>query len=120
MYKSDIISDPNADQIRAVVQNEQAAFNNLDYNAFIWTLCSKYRTEQMTQLSWVNQDKSSIAAYGPIEFTVTNIKVTGDTATADLSTKGQKEPESRRATNNAQFVRESGKWTDCTPAPPSG
>jgi hypothetical protein len=108
------------DQIRAVTQAEQTAFDNLDYNAFLQTLCAEFRPQQESQTEWVSKGKASNNAYGPIEFRVTNIKVTGDTATADNSTKGQKEPESRRTTNTAQFVREGGAWKDCTPAPPSG
>ena len=108
------------DQIRAVMQREETAFDNLDYNAFLQTLCAELRPQQESQTKWVSKDKASIDAYGPIEFRVTNIKVTDDTATADNSTKGQKEPESRRTTSTAQFVREGGAWKDCSPAPPSG
>jgi hypothetical protein len=108
------------DQIRALMQREQTALNNLDYNAFLQTVCAEIRPQQESQTTWVSKNKASIDAYGPIEFRVANIKVTGDAATADVSTKGQKEPESRRTTETAHFAREGGAWTDCSPAPPSG
>jgi hypothetical protein len=108
------------DQIRALMQREQTAQNNLDYTGFLQTLCAALLPQQQNQTTWVDQDKASIDAYGPIEYTVTNIKVSGDTATANTSTKGQREPESRRTTSTSQFARESGAWKDCSPAPPSG
>jgi hypothetical protein len=108
------------DQIRAVMQREETALNNLDYNAYLQTLCAELRPQQESQTTWVSKNKASIDAYGPIEFRLTNIKVTGDTATADTSTKGQKEPESRRTTDTAHLLREGGNWKECSPAPPSG
>jgi anti-sigma-K factor RskA len=106
------------DQIRALMQREQTAFNTLDYNAFLQTVCAEFRPQQESQTTWVSKNKASMDAYGPIEFRVANIKVTGDAATADVSTKGQKEPESRRTTEAARYVREGGAWEDCSPAPP--
>lgn len=47
---------------------------------------------------------------------VDNIVVTGDTATADATVTqrvGSKPPETR--TSPANFVREDGRWKDCTP-----
>lgn len=101
------------DQIRALMQREQAAFNNVDYNAFLDTQCAAARSQAQSQTAWTDQDNSSIRSYGPIEFTLTNIKVTGDTATASNSSKGQREPESRRRTDTNYFLRESGGWKEC-------
>jgi len=100
------------------MQREQSAFNNVDYNGFLQTLCAQQRAQAQSQTAWTNQAKASMNAYGPIEFSLSNIKVTGDTATASNSTKGQREPESRRTTDTATFAREGGEWKDCTP--PSG
>jgi hypothetical protein len=110
----------DADQIRALMQREQNAFNNVDYYVFLDTLCAEQRSQAQSQTTWTDQDNASLRSYGPIEFTLTNIKVTGDTATASDSTKGQREPESRRTTDTANFKRESGAWKDCTQESPSG
>jgi ketosteroid isomerase-like protein len=109
-------SNSDEDRIRAVMQQEQAAYNNLDYNAYLQTLCAEQRPQQESQLRWVSQNKAANDMYGPIEFSLTNIKVAGDTATGNMSINGQKEPESRRTTVTAQFVREGGAWKDCSPS----
>ncbi|MDT5090678.1 MAG: hypothetical protein QOH60_41 [Mycobacterium sp.] len=47
---------------------------------------------------------------------VENIKITGDTATADVTstrTTGDQPPETK--TETTPFVKESGKWLDCQP-----
>lgn len=111
-------SASDEDQIRALMQREQSAFNALDYNAYLQTLCAEFGPQQESQATWASKNKASMDAYGPIEFRVSNVKVSGDAATADVSTKGQKEPESRRTTESARFVPESGAWKDCSPAPP--
>lgn len=107
---------PDVDRIRAVVKAQETAYNAVDYNAWLWTICAAYRPQMVSQLDWVNSDKSSIGGLGPIEFTPSNVTVTGDTATAVVSSKGQREPESKRTTDTWQFVREGGSWLDCSPA----
>ena len=108
-------SNPDEDRIRAVMQQEQAAFNNLDYNAYLDTLCAAQRPVQESQLKWVTQNRAANNTYGPIQFTLTDIKVAGDRATGNMSINGQKEPESRRTNVTAEFVREGGAWKDCSP-----
>jgi hypothetical protein len=104
------------DQIRAVMKEEQDALNRVDYNAYMRTLCAHSRSHPgQDEAAWTASDQASINSYGPIEFTLSNIKVTGNTATADNSTKGQKEPESRRTTDRSTFTREVGSWYNCTP-----
>jgi hypothetical protein len=44
---------------------------------------------------------------------VANIRVTGDTATADVTITFQKVP--IPLAHNFQFVKEDGKWRECTP-----
>jgi hypothetical protein len=110
----------DADQIRAVMQREQNAYNNVDYYAFLNTRCAEDRSQAESQTEWTDQANASLRSYGPIEFTLTNIKATGDMATASNSTKGQREPESRRTTNTTNFKREGGAWKECTQGSPSG
>jgi hypothetical protein len=109
-------SNHDEDGIRAVVQQEQAAYNNSDYNAYLQTLCAVERPQQESQLKWVTQDRAANDKFGPIQFSLTNIKVSGDTATGSMSINGQKEPEARRTTVAAQFLREQGAWKDCSPS----
>jgi hypothetical protein len=56
-------SNSDEDAIRAVMQQEQAAFNNLDYNAYLQTLCAEQRPQQESQLRWVSQNKAANDRY---------------------------------------------------------
>jgi Protein of unknown function (DUF2510) len=101
------------DQIRAVIQSETSEFNKGNFKYDPALECKAHATEDD-----VDQQRQVRAAGGTMSISVGKVTVTGDSATADVTLKFQKTDEQPTAT--MQFVKEDGKWKDCTPSDPGG
>jgi len=98
------------DQIKAVVQREADNFNNSKFSFNPELTCKAQASDDQH----IKDARTLRAQGGTISISVANIHVTGDHATADITMKLAKlsgEP----ITPAAQFVKEDGRWKDCTP-----
>jgi hypothetical protein len=100
------------DQIKTVVQRQTANFNggNFSYNPELD--CAANAKEYTAKHA--NKQREIQAQTGKLSTSVTNIKVSGNSATADITIKFENLPD-KTTTQSAQFVREDGHWKDCTP-----
>ena len=105
------------DQIRAVIQHEANDFNSSKppYNP---DLICKAQVAAYSDEQFVEYQRAIRAKGGTASVSLANIHVTGDSATADVTIKlaNISEP----ITGTDQFVKEDGRWKDCTPPASSG
>jgi uncharacterized protein DUF2510 len=99
------------DQIKALVQQEADDYNRSSMPAYnpqfeCKANASEYQGKDPDEL------RSMRAQAGTVSASVTNIHVTGDQATGDITFKfaGIDKP----VTQNGKFVKEDGRWKDCT------
>lgn len=99
------------DQIKAVVQHEQD-----DYNKSNFTYNPEFdcKANSSVDTAHVKELRKLRAQAGTVSLSVSNIQVTGDHATADVTMKFQKISDTPPA-QTLQFVKEDGRWKDCTP-----
>jgi hypothetical protein len=100
------------DQIKALIQAEADGYNRSSAIAFNPALeCKANASEYQGQTP--DELRQLRAQSGNVTGSVTNIQVTGDQATGDVTWKfaGADEPQ----TQSAKFVKEDGRWKDCTP-----
>lgn len=104
------------DQIRAVDQRETDEYNayNVSFDPEL-----ECKANAAYEQAHVKQARKLRDESGTISSSVANIHVTGDSATADVTVKFQKAPD-QPVTIPSQFVKEDGKWKDCTPPDSSG
>jgi Protein of unknown function (DUF2510) len=98
------------DQIKSLVQREVDAWNRFDFSYNPEDQC-KANTGNDPQ---VEENRTLRAQIGTTSASVADIHVTGDQATADVTFKFQKLPDKPLA-HTLQFVKEDGRWKDCTP-----
>jgi hypothetical protein len=98
------------DQIRTVVQRETDEINASRFSYDPELQCKALATQHQDN----KEGHRIMAKTGTWSASVANIHVTGDTATADVTVKFQKLPD-KPQTQAEQFVKEDGKWKDCTP-----
>jgi hypothetical protein len=104
------------DQIRAVDQRETDEYNayNVSFDPELECKANAAYEQAHAKQARKIRDES-----GTVSSSVANIHVTGDSATADVTVKFQKAPD-QPVTIPSQFVKEDGKWKDCTPPDTSG
>lgn len=100
------------DQIKALVQHEATAYNNSNFSFDPDTDCKARASKDQAQET--EKLRKLRAELGTMSASVANIHVTGDQATADVTAKFEKVPD-QPVTENEKFVREDGRWKDCTP-----
>jgi hypothetical protein len=100
------------DQIKALIQHEADDYNNSNfvYNADMY--CKANASDDKAAAKKLRQMRSQT---GKITISVSGVHVTGDQATADATLKFEKVP-GKTVPDNMQFVKEDGRWKDCTPA----
>jgi hypothetical protein len=103
------------DQIKALIQKREAELNGTDASYDPALVCKQYVADDEKSLKQIHKGKSKI---GKITFTVSNIHVTGNSATGDVTLKSDKMPVLDR-TDTSKFIKEDGKWKQCDP-PSSG
>jgi hypothetical protein len=104
------------DQIKAVVQHEADGYNAPNYTYNSELVCRKYLANDEKSYKEARKLRSET---GTISLSVTDIHVNGDQATAQGSMKFEKLPDKPQS-QSMQFVKEDGKWKDCTPPDSSG
>lgn len=110
---TDRASDPA--QVQMVINDAYTARNSLDYGAYRSATCARevnaptFPTEQ----TFVADNTTSREANGHIVIPeITDITVTGDTATATAHWHYDKHPEQKQ-TDKVALVRENGDWKVC-------
>lgn len=105
-------SESPEDQIRAVVERETQEYNdnNLAFDPELE--CEARKSAYAEHGDEILKSRAENGTQS--SSTLTNIQVTGDSATADETDKYQKDPDSPD-TYSAKFVKEGGRWKDCTP-----
>jgi uncharacterized protein DUF2510 len=102
------------DQIKALVQQEVDDYNRSSMPAFNPQLECKANTNEY-QGDDPDQLRRQRAQAGDVTASVTNIQVTGDQATGDLTFKFANLDQP--VTSSGKFVKEDGRWKDCSPSP---
>lgn len=100
------------DQIRAVVQAEVAYANKSDFSWHADLECQANQAGDQANAQDLSQLRSESGTWSA---SVSNIHVTGDTATADVTVTFQNMPD-KPQTQHAKFVKQDGKWKECTPS----
>lgn len=98
------------DQIKAVIQHEADDWNksNFAYNPDLYCKAnSALDNAQMKEVRNLRAQAGTLAA------SVTSVHVTGDQANVDVTYKFEKVTDNTSVT--LQFVKEDGRWKDCTP-----
>lgn len=103
------------DQIRAVIAGEDQEYNdnNLAFDPQLECEALKPGYAKYVEDYLLKQR----AEFGTRSSTLADIQVTGDSATADVTNKFQKDPDNPD-TYGGKFVKEGGRWKDCTPMEP--
>jgi Putative lumazine-binding len=104
------------DQIKAVVQREFEYANKSDFS---WHSDLECRANQAGDQAQADENRKNFAQIGTVSASVSNIHVTGDTATADVTVTAQKVPD-KPFTKSMKFIKEDGKWKECDPDSSSG
>ncbi len=100
------------DQIKAVVQREATDYNNSNFSYDSETDCKARASDN--EAKEVEKLRQLRAQLGTMSASVANVHVTGDQATADVTAKFENVPD-QPVTENEKFVKEDGRWKDCTP-----
>jgi hypothetical protein len=104
------------DQIRNVVQREMDDFNASKFSHNPAIQC---KANAASDDKDAKEGPKVLAQAGTVSASVTNIHVTGDSATADATITFAKAP-GQSKTLHMQFVKEDGSWKECTPPDSSG
>jgi Protein of unknown function (DUF2510) len=99
------------DQVRTVVQRETDNANKGDFSYNSELECKALAGNDQKQNNELRKLRSQTGTWSA---SVANIQVTGDSATADVTIKFEKLPDQSQ-TESTKFVKEDGKWKDCTP-----
>jgi hypothetical protein len=100
------------DQIKAVVQH---GFDNFNASKFSHDPAIQCKANAASDDKEAKDGPAMRAQTGNISVvSVTNIHVTGDTATADVTIKAEKTGQTE--TKTGQFVKEDGSWKECNPS----
>jgi hypothetical protein len=98
----------DADQIRAVIVQLEAAWNASDFDAFMKQTCRAFSGNSSHSESSFTTDRSK---NGKVSLKVTSVEVTGSKAVASMDRKYAAEPKGHAA--KMDFVKESGAWKMC-------
>lgn len=108
-YKFLLGGKSDEDQIKALVQNVTTHQNNADGPGLLPLMCTKSRGQNPATSQML---RSAVDDQGTSATTVTEVRVTGDHATATVTTTRSKYPEDHEPETWA-FVKENGTWTWC-------
>lgn len=117
-YKQFRKSGPSSpeDQIRSVVQREVQAWNNSDFSYNPELYCKANSSQDQ---AGQKEGRELRTQAGKMSVSVDSIHLIGDQATVDVTVKFQNAP-GKTAPSTMQFVKEDGRWKDCTPPDSSG
>lgn len=104
------------DQIRSVVQREVQAWNNSDFSYNPELYCKANSSQDQ---AGQKEGRELRTQAGNMSASVDSIHLNGDQATVDVTVKFQNAP-GKTAPSTMQFVKEDGRWKDCTPPDSSG
>lgn len=103
VWSKDSAPQSDEDQIRAVVQKYEAAWNDETYSDMTSIMCKE-------GLSAGNSDEGSFKraheSHAKVDLTVDSVKIDGDNATAVVNDRDSK-------TRSFKFVRDDGAWKWC-------
>ncbi|WP_082958202.1 DUF2510 domain-containing protein [Mycobacterium alsense] len=115
-YKRVIAPKLAENQIKTLVQNVTNAQNNADGQGLLQLDCERARGQNPVTSQMLRND---IDEEGTVATTVTNVHVTGDRATATVTTTRSKSPDDHMP-ETWSFVKEKGSWKWCGRADNSG
>jgi hypothetical protein len=107
-----VFAKSDADQIKALVQNVTADQNNADGPGLLTLLCTTTRGRNPATSEMLRND---VNEYGTVATSVTDIRVTGDRATAQVTTTRSKQA-GESDTETQSFAKENGSWKVCPAA----
>jgi hypothetical protein len=107
-----VFAKSDADQINALVQNVTADQNNADGPGLLTLLCTTARGRNPATSEMLRND---VNEYGTVATSVTDIRVTGDRATAQVTTTRSKQA-GESDTETQSFAKENGSWKVCPAA----
>jgi hypothetical protein len=110
-------------QIRALVKTFSTDFNNADGAALATIMCGQPKQygflKDLTGSITSESLSEMISEQGTVTLSVSNIKVTGDHATATVTSTWSKAPKESTPETDS-FVKENGTWKVCGPVDGSG
>jgi hypothetical protein len=115
-YKYVFAGNSDEDQIKALVQNVTAHQNNADGPGLLTLDCSYAKAHNPATSEML---RNEINEYGTVATSVTDIHVTGDRATAVVTTTMSKSPNDHNP-DTWSFTKEGGSWKYCPSADNSG
>ena len=104
-----VFAKSDADQVKALVQAVTADQNKADAAGLLTLSCSAARGRNPPTSEMLRND---INEYGTVATSVTDIRVTGDRATAQVTTTRSNQP-GESTTDTQSFLKESGSWKVC-------
>jgi hypothetical protein len=108
-YKFFLAGKSDEDQIRALVQNVTAAQNNADGPGLLKLDCAYAQARNPATSQMLRNDLND---QGAVATSVADVRVSGDHATAAVTTTRSKYP-NEKATETWSFVKENGSWKWC-------
>lgn len=100
------------DQIRSIIQREG---DEVNANHFAFDPELECKAHEASDQKNAKEGPEIMAKTGHWSYSVGSVHVTGDTATADVTVSFAKIP-GKSKTITFQFIKEDGKWKECTPA----
>lgn len=116
VYKFVLTGKSDEEQIKALVQNVTAHQNNADGPGLLTLLCSHAQGHNPATSEML---RNEINQYGTVATSVTDIHVTGDRATAVVTTTMSKSPNDQNP-DTWLFTKEGGSWKYCPSSDNSG
>lgn len=116
-YKFFLAGGSDEDQIRALVAKFTSDFNNADGAGIGSLMCSEVTkapagTGAFAAAYTGEQLRAYLDEYGTVSTSVANIHVTGNRATAEVTTTASKSP-GNPSTDTDSFAKENGNWKLC-------
>jgi hypothetical protein len=108
-YKFLLTGNSDEDQIKALVQNVTAHENNADGPGLLPLLCTYDRGHNPSTSQILRKE---VDQYGTATTSVTDIHITGDQATATVTTIRSNMP-GETYPHNRSFAKENGSWQYC-------
>lgn len=98
---------PDEDQVRAVLDGMNAAYNRADFDGFASHLCPTMPKGELFESGW----QQSRAADGPTRITVSSVDVSGDDAVAVVRFEAANRTDTK--TLEIDFERVDAEWKAC-------
>lgn len=108
-YEFFLSGNSDEDQIRALVQNVTTAQNNADGPGLLKLDCAYSQARNPATSQMLRNDLND---QGSVATSVADVRVSGDHATASVTTTRSKYPD-EHATETWSFVKEKGSWKWC-------